>query len=145
MAGELASLVLAAQREDGTIDIDQLDRSITLQVSEGSRGEDPRPRHDSKDLETLRLSVLGHIQPQPAGGRAGGGGSALAVATFAPYSTSPQTAEVIQRSANAHGATAEAGDAAAAGSSTQRQHKPRHKADSGNDRRSRGCCGSRPR
>eukprot|EP01044_Picomonas_judraskeda_P003587 COSAG03_NODE_298_length_9236_cov_126.932253_10_plen_137_part_00 len=136
--------MLSAQRADGTIDIDQLDRSITFQVSEGARGEDPRPRHDSKDLETLRLSVLGHVLPQPAGGRAGGG-SAPAVATFAPYSTSPQTAAVVQRSAGARGATVEAGDAAAAVRGTQPRHKRRHEGDSGKHGRSGGCCGSRPR
>lgn len=144
--GELASLVLSAQRADGTIDIDQLDRSITLEESGGQRGAWQQPRHDSKDLETLRLSVLGQTPPLHAGGRGDGGtldGSSNVPSgqpTFAPYQTSPQTAQLVplqERSANAVEASMHVGKPA--------QQKRRQSGGSGHGGRGGGCCGSRPK
>ena len=162
--GALASLVLSAQRPDGTIDIERLDRSIAQEEEGeeqgqvlppdsaasggGSGGGEAMPlrslaeQHDSKDLETLRLSVLGQTPPRKVEEQGQGGGppagSVVAKPTLAPYPVSTQTAELIplqERSANQ--TTTTTTDASA--------KPPQRRARGGGGGGGGGCCGSRPR
>ena len=158
--GALASLVLSAQRPDGTIDIERLDRSIAQEEEGEEQGQVLPPdsaasggggeviplrslaeQHDSKDLETLRLSVLGQTPPRKVEEQGQGGGppagSVVAKPTLAPYPVSTQTAELIplqERSANQ---TATTTDASA--------KPPQRRARGGGGGGGGGCCGSRPR
>lgn len=162
--GALASLVLSAQRPDGTIDIERLDRSIAQEEEGEEQGQVLPPdsavsgggggggeatplrslaeQHDSKDLETLRLSVLGQTPPRKdvEQGQGGGPPAGLVVAkpTLAPYPASTQTAELIplqERSANQ--TTTTTTDASA--------KPPQRRARGGGGGGGGGCCGSRPR
>jgi hypothetical protein len=160
--GALATLVLSAQRPDGTIDIERLDRSIAQEEEEGEEqgqvlppdsaasgrgGGEATPlrslaeQHDSKDLETLRLSVLGQTPPRKVEEQGQGGGppagSVVAKPTLAPYPVSTQTAELIplqERSANQ---TAKTTDTSV--------KPPQRRARGGGGGGGGGCCGSRPR
>jgi hypothetical protein len=159
--GALASLVLSAQRPDGTIDIERLDRSIAQEeegeeqgqvlppdsAASGRGGGEATPlrslaeQHDSKDLETLRLSVLGQTPPRKdeEQGQGGGPPAGLVVAkpTLAPYPVSTQTAELIplqERSANQTTTTTDAS-----------AKPPQRRARGGGGGGGGGCCGSRPR
>ena len=161
--GALASLVLSAQRPDGTIDIERLDRSIAQEEEGEEQGQVLPPdsaasgggggggeatplrslaeQHDSKDLETLRLSVLGQTPPRKDGEQGQGGGppagSVVAKPTLAPYPVSTQTAELIplqERSANQTTTTTDAS-----------AKPPQRRARGGGGGGGGGCCGSRPR